>query len=527
MLIPKGKGNPSDPSAYRPICMLDTAGKALEKVIATWIQETTEGLGGLSRTQFGFRKERSTLDAITMVIDTARKAIAGKRWRRGAKGYCAVVTLDVKNAFNSARWSCILQALQEMSVPSYLRRIIEDYFRDRTLIYSTEDGPKRFRVTGGVPQGSVLGPLLWNIMYDRVLRLSLPEGAKTIGFADDIAVVVEAKYKDEVTLQANQSILLIRDWLASVGLQLADRKTEALLISSRKMKEDIILRVGRHEIQSQSSLKYLGVVIDERLLFKEHIHRACDKAARVTTALARLMPNIGGPRNSRRRLITNVVSSILLYAAGIWSGALRTLAYRRPMVSVYRRSVLRVTSAFRTVSYEAACVVARMPPIELIAEERHRSYNRADRIPRTEERRRTIEIWQQRWDTTSKGRWTHRLIPRIQPWVDRKHGEVDYYLTQMLTEHGCYRTYQLRFKLDNTAECPRCPTTEETAEHVFFRCPRFQEEREEFLLVCGTAATVDNIVSLMLLSQEYWMAGQRLAAEILKKLRKEEKERHA
>ena len=62
----------------------------------------------------------------------------------------------------------------------------------------------------------------WNVMYDRVLRLSLPEGAKTVGFADDIAVVIEAKYKDEVTLKANQSISLIRDWLASVGLQLAD-----------------------------------------------------------------------------------------------------------------------------------------------------------------------------------------------------------------------------------------------------------------------------------------------------------------
>ena len=66
-----------------------------------------------------------------------------------------------------------------------------------------------------------------------------------------------------------------------------------------------------------------------------------------------------------------------------------------------------------------------------------------------------------------------------------------------------------------------------TVEHVFFSCPRFQEEREEFLGICGSEASVDSIVSLMLLSQECWMAGQRPAAEVIKKLRKEEKERRA
>nr|XP_014279195.1 uncharacterized protein LOC106682700 [Halyomorpha halys] len=90
------------------------------------------------------------------------------------------------------------------------------------------------------------------------------------------------------------------------------------------------------------------------------------------------MPNIGGPRNSRKLMISCVVAPILLYAAAIWKDALDTEAYRRPMVSVYRRSALRVMSAFRTVLYEAACVVARMPPIELIADERRRSYNSAN-----------------------------------------------------------------------------------------------------------------------------------------------------
>ncbi|GBP94341.1 hypothetical protein EVAR_65487_1, partial [Eumeta japonica] len=56
-----------------------------------------------------------------------------------------------------------------------------------------------------------------------------------------------------------------------------------------------------------------------------------------------------------------------------------------------------------------------------------------------------------------KGRWTHYLIPRIDVWLNRSHGEVNFYLTQMLSGHVCFREYLHRFKHDNSPECPSCP----------------------------------------------------------------------
>uniref|UniRef100_A0ABD2XI07 Reverse transcriptase domain-containing protein n=1 Tax=Trichogramma kaykai TaxID=54128 RepID=A0ABD2XI07_9HYME len=102
VLLPKPGKPPDEPSSHRPLCMLDTAGKILERIICDRLEVITESPEGHSDHQYGFRKGRSMINAIESVIATAREAIAGKRWNRGTKKYCAVVTLDVKNAFNSA-----------------------------------------------------------------------------------------------------------------------------------------------------------------------------------------------------------------------------------------------------------------------------------------------------------------------------------------------------------------------------------------------------------------------------------------
>ena len=158
LLISKNNRAFEDPSAYRPICLLDTIGKILERIVSDRLTEAVKKVGDLSDLQFGFRKTRSTVEAINLVTSIAKKAVKGSR-SKDSKKYCVVVTLDVKNAFNSAKWDHILDGIRKFNVPAYLERIIINYFQHRVLIYDSDEGTKTYRITGGVPQGSVLGPL--------------------------------------------------------------------------------------------------------------------------------------------------------------------------------------------------------------------------------------------------------------------------------------------------------------------------------------------------------------------------------
>ncbi|CAB0029783.1 unnamed protein product, partial [Trichogramma brassicae] len=506
VLIPKPGKPPDEPSSYRPLCMLDTAGKILERIICDRLEAFTERPGGLSERQYGFRKGRSAIDAIEDIVSTARYAVAGRRWHRGTKKYCAVVTLDVRNAFNSARWDNILAALRRLPVPDYLLRIIASYFSARVLDFTTDDGPESYEVTAGVPQGSVLGPILWNVMYDAILRLNNFDGdVRIVGFADDIAVVAVAKHLWQIEHDLNAAIL----------------QTEALLITSRKKVETITITVGDHSIRSSPSIRYLGLHIDAKLKFDHHLRTVSAKAAGMIGALAKIMPNSGGPRSSRRKLYAHVVNTILLYGAPIWSTAAQKRAFMQQAESAHRRACLRVIGGRPHVSYEATYVLAGIPPLALLADERARLYSRRREDAKDEERLATLSKWQEAWDRSTKARWTHRLIPNIRTWIERRHGELNYHLTQLLTGQGFIKHHSQRYDHNQSAQCPVCPTSIENAEHVFYHCPRFSGERERLHALLHEVMTPENTTRLMLASEPNWLAVASFAHSVVTGLRDE------
>lgn len=228
--------------------------------------------------------------------------------------------------------------------------------------------------------------------------------------------------------------------------------------------------------------------------------------------LTRVMTNIGGPRNLKRRILATVVASVALYAAPVWAPRAGEYAlFRSELEKAQRPVAIGVCAAYRTTSTIAAQVVSGTHPLDLLAQER---CERRSGTAKDVARERLMGSWQARWLQEEKAAWTRRMIPDLKPWVERKRGDVNHWLTQVLTGHGAFNTYLARIRKLPTGTCNTCTGDEDTVEHVVYHCPRWHQLRRTCFLTTGLL-TPDNTVSKMLEREECWKAVDLFVCELL------------
>jgi len=228
--------------------------------------------------------------------------------------------MDIKNAFNSAPWNAILNAMYEKEVPAYLQQTISSYLEDRSVLIETgTDGFKEIDVTCGVPQGSFIGPTLWNLLYDGLLKTRLPNRVKFMAYADDVALVTEARDSIQLEQLLTVSAQIVKNWLTNTGLELAVNKCEAMAVTKTRTHNDLRITIDGHQVSTSSSIKYLGLQIDNKWSFAEHARAVAAKAGKVVQNLSKIIPNISAAKSTKRKLLSNVVHSIMLYGAPVWA----------------------------------------------------------------------------------------------------------------------------------------------------------------------------------------------------------------
>lgn len=514
VLLYKGGGRAlTEAGSFRPISLIDSTAKLFERMVLVRLENEINRTGGLSIRQHGFRKGSGTVEAMTSVLEFADEA---RRTRIQERKTSVMITLDVRNAFNTASWMSIDKALRERRINGHMITIMRSYMADREILIPTDRGVENLAVRAGVPQGSVLGPYLWNVLYDGIFRLRLPKCVQLVAYADDLAILVSALAVPDVEAAAAVTIGAISNWMEDRGLALAPQKTEAIMFSGRRIADAPEIEVGGHQVSLARSLRYLGVTLDRNLTFSSHVGDAAERASAAALAVSRLMPNVGGPSYAKRRILMSVAMSRLLYASPAWAErALTSERNRHCLIRAQRLAALRLTRAYRTVSADAALVLAGVIPVDLMAEETVRrrdvrisGLTAAEAGSRMSEiRAETLRSWQERWASgTQKAAWTRRILPNIGAWLGLvKRFEISFHLTQALTGHGCFRNYLHKRKRADSPLCLWCPNERDDAEHTIFACVRYAPLRGPLEAELGRRAVPEDVESLL-------CGDQRIAA---------------
>lgn len=256
------------------------------------------------------------------------------------------------------------------------------------------------------------------------------------------------------------------------------------------------------------------------------------------------MPNLRGPGETKRQLYAKVLHSVMLYAAPVWYD--RFTAYKapqRPIRRVQRTIALRVISGYKTVSYEAALLLARIPPFYLIAGRQKRLYERMKDLRERgdinkenimELRHMANIILSRQWkvDISRPNIPGQRVIGAIQPcleeWVGRSHGSMTFHLTQIFTAHGSFGKYLYKIQKVESEICPHCNEGPDDVEHTIKHCNMWRQEREELMQTIGSRdLELRILVPMMIRNDKTWIAVDTYARKVLTRKEAAERERDA
>lgn len=500
-LIPKPRRPGQTEATYRPICLLSIFAKVLERLIAKRLKDHMKGR--LSNRQYGYTEGVSAGHAIQAVLGDGKETLL-----ENPTFIIVIVSLDIRNAFNTVPWDKILDALSEKDTPSDILRLIKSYFEDRSLLV----GSTRMKVTCGVPQGSVLGPILWNVFYDKIISMNIPN-TSIRGFADDIALQITGANKELVELNIELALMMVTNEMRRLGLAVAPEKTEAIILSAPRSVQKVTINMQGHRTETGEAMKYLGVWLQRDMRAQTHIDRLAGKAEMRIHTIGRLMKIDGPVLQPARKMYGAVIYSQILYAAPAWYPLVTTNKEREKLVSISRSALIRICSSLPTVSSPALEVIAGEPPILLKLQELCRIDGGMDKA--TAKWVTEVE-WQQEWDSCNqnKATWTRRLIPTLSVWRRRTHGAVDRFLCQLLSGHGEVGAYRKRMGMVQPHICDFC-AGEDDPEHVFFKCNEIEEERRHVENVSGRLWTPETAVAIMLESAESWESVARLARTVV------------
>lgn len=404
-IILRKPGRPSyeAPKAYRPIALLCTMGKLLTAIITEEISRILECEGLLPDNHYGGRPCRTTTDAVHHLVHRIKEA-----WR---KGYVAsVLYLDVEGAFPNAVTDRLIHNMKKRRVPTKYIGLVQALLTDRRTQLKFDDHTSApIPINNGIGQGDPISMLIYLIYNADLMETPVSEREDAIGYVDDACFIAIGKTFTETThILAN---MMEREgggfeWSENHNSNFALDKlavthfarTDPSKARSTKRKDQLKapeLKLRGTVVKVAKTYKYLGVHIDNQLLWKEQTERAVAKATKWVLMFKRLaQPSKGISQKLMRKLYLSVAVPKMTYALDVWydpphlketaskrTGSVRAL---KELAKVQRIAALAITGALRTTPNDLLDAHAGLLPLELMLEKTcHRNITRLCTLPKS------------------------------------------------------------------------------------------------------------------------------------------------
>ena len=307
--IHKG-GSKTDVTNYRPISLLCSFSKIYEKLMHTRVLEFLDSNNSLFESQYGFRPGMSCEHALLNAQNKILHSLGNKK-------ISLLLLLDYSKAFDVIEHTIMMKKLKHYGINGVALKWFESYLSGRqqfVTIEGTDSRPKDIQY--GVPQGSILGPLLFIIYINDLPNIS--NLADFILYADDANIVITGYSEEEIQCKVDQLSLLLMKWVDSNGLALNLKKTHFMLFSNHRSSahSNIQVSIGGVQINRVTEARFLGVIIDEKLTWSKHVNAVKVKMNRYVGIMYKLKRHL--PMTARLQIYQSFVQSHINFCSLVW-----------------------------------------------------------------------------------------------------------------------------------------------------------------------------------------------------------------
>jgi len=326
------KGSKDIIANYRPVSVLPVFSKIYERLVYNRIMKFIEKHNILHKHQFGFRKNHSTCLAINTLIDQFHNSIENGDFMLG-------LFMDLTHAFDTISYDILFSKLHHYGIRGIALEWIRDYLNNRIqFVRINQSNSFTGRLEIGIPQGSILGPLLFLLYVNDLSNISSKHSY--IQFADDTSIFVSGKSLHNICDNMNSELSKIHRWMVSNKLTLNISKTKYMVMCSPGKKVDpqnCNITVNNSILERVKNIKFLGVVLDQNCTWKDHIDYIAKKISKCLGILTKARKVL--TTTSLVTLYNSIIKPYFTYCIIIWGNTCKT--YIKPL-EILHKKILRI-----------------------------------------------------------------------------------------------------------------------------------------------------------------------------------------